>query len=300
MHDLNAIRKQFPILENKIQLSSCSQSALHINVKNSIDEYVQTWEKSGMDWELWMDVVEKSRAKFAKMINAQPNEIAIVSSVSHAISSVLVSLEVHPHKNKALLSKNDFPCIGHATLSQSDFDIDFIESTVGSYVKNISDETAIVSAPMVSFYNGELLDVKAIAEAAHQKDSYIFVDAYQAAGQIDIDVKDLKIDFLATGMQKYLLGMPGVAFLYINNDIAETISPKITGWFGQSNPFAFKGNEISYAEGAKRFYTGTYSMIHGFTTLSALRVLLNVGVPNIEKYLRKISEFTLNYSMEQG
>lgn len=300
MIDLSNIRKQFPILNDKIQLSSCSQSALHINVKNSVEKYIQTWEVDGMDWDLWMDVCEKSRAKFAQMINADPSEIAIVSSVSHAISSVLVSLNVPSNKNEAILSKSDFPCIGHATLSQNNYDVKFIESSLNNYLNNISDKTIIVSAPMVSFYNGELLDIKSIAEAAHQKGSYIFVDAYQAAGQVDIDVKELDIDFLATGMQKYMLGMPGVAFLYIKNEVAETIFPKITGWFGQLNPFAFDGEEILYAHGAKRFDTGTYSMVHGFASLSALEILLDIGVSNIEKYLRELSAFALDYSAEKG
>lgn len=300
MENLYEIRKNFPALNHINQLSSCSQSALHIDVKNSIEQYVQTWEKEGMDWELWMKACEDSREKFAKMINADPNEIAIVSSVSHAISSVLVSLKVPATKNEAILSKKDFPCIGHSALSQTNYQVTYVETTTDDYMNSISSNTIFTSAPFVSFYDGERLDIKAIGEAAHQKGSYFFVDAYQAAGQIDIDVKELDVDFLASGMQKYMLGMPGVAFLYIKKGIAQELTPKITGWFGQSNPFSFNGEEVIYADGARRFDSGTFSMIHGFASSSAMDILLKVGIHKIEKYLQGLSSFTLQYATEKG
>lgn len=300
MENIYDIRKQFPALNQITQLSSCSQSALHVDVKNSVDQYMQTWEQEGMNWDAWMKACESSREKFAKMINADPSEIAIVSSVSHAISSVLVSLEVKANKNVAILSKRDFPCIGHATLSQTNYNVKYVETNTNDYIKNITNNTIFTSAPAVSFYDGERLDIKVICEAAHQKGSYFFTDAYQAAGQIDIDVKKLNVDFLASGMQKYMLGMPGVAFLYIKKEIAEAITPKITGWFGQANPFAFNGEEVIYADGARRFDSGTFSMIHGFASSSAINVLLNVGVGNIEKYLRDLSTFALEYTTEKG
>ncbi len=76
----------------------------------------------------------------------------------------------------------------------------------------ITDNTFLVSVPHVSFYNGAISNLEDIVHQTKEKDSYIFVDAYQSAGQIDIDVKKINIDFLAAGMQKYLLGIPGIAF----------------------------------------------------------------------------------------
>lgn len=300
MKNINDIRKKFPALNQITQLSSCSQSALHVDVKNSINEYVHTWEQDGMNWDTWMKACEEAREKFARMINADPTEVAIVSSVSHAISSILVSLDVKANKNEAILSKRDFPCIGHATLSQTNYDVKYVETEVDNYIKSITDNTIFTSAPVVSFYDGERLDVKAITDAAHKKGSYFFADAYQAAGQIDLDVKDLNVDFLASGMQKYMLGMPGVAFLYIKKEIADTLTPKITGWFGQSNPFSFNGEEVLYADGARRFDSGTFSMIHGFASSTAMDILFDVGIDNIENYLQDLSTFAIEYCSEAG
>lgn len=295
MIDTQLIRKEFPILTNKIQLSSCSQSAVHRSVKNSINKYVDTWEKDGMDWDLWMEVCENARLKFAKLINAKTSEIAIVSSVSHAISSIATSLQPRENKKDFLVSKDDFPCIGHVALSQNNYNIKYVDYNKDNLSAVINDETFLVSVPHVSFYNGAISNLEEVVRRTKEKDSYIFVDAYQSAGQVDIDVKKLNIDFLATGMQKYLLGIPGIAFLYVKEEIAETLSPKITGWFGQANPFAFDGEVIEYAQGAQRFDSGTFPIINGFAANSALDILLKVGVKNIEKYLEDLSQFTLDY-----
>lgn len=300
MKNIVELRSQFPSLQNNIQLSSCSQSAMHIDVKNSVHNYMTSWEERGMDWELWVNACEESRRLFAKMINAEVDEIAIVSSVSHAISAVLTSLEPTHLKNEAIVSTMDFPCIGQSTLSQGNYNVKYIQPTIEAYEKNITEKTIISSAPYVSFYNGERLNIEEITKIAHKKGSLLFVDAYQAAGQIDIDVKKLNVDFLASGMQKYMLGMPGIAFLYVKKEIANEMTPKITGWFGQMNPFAFNGQEVEYAKGARRFDSGTFPMINGFSSKSAIDVLLTIGIPKIERYLFELSTFTLEYCREKG
>ncbi|MGM8365949.1 aminotransferase class V-fold PLP-dependent enzyme [Virgibacillus sp. W0181] len=300
MKDMQLVREEFPILKDKIQLSSCSQSALHHNVKESINKYINTWEKDGMNWGLWMEVCENARMKFAKLINAKPSEIAIVSSVSHAISSIATSLNPEEGKKDFWVSKEDFPCIGHVALSQNNYKVKYIDYNKDDYSTVINDETFMVSVPHVSFYNGAISNLENVIHHTKKRDGYVFVDAYQSAGQVDIDVKKLDIDFLAAGMQKYLLGIPGIAFLYVKEEIADTLSPRITGWFGQENPFAFDGENVNYAQGARRFDTGTFPMINGFAADSALDIILGVGVKNIEKRLQELSQFTLNYCRDNS
>jgi selenocysteine lyase/cysteine desulfurase len=73
----------------------------------------------------------------------------------------------------------------------------------------------------------------------HRKGSLLLVDAYQSAGHISIDVKEMEIDILATGTRKYMLGIPGVAFLYKKKELAEQLKPRVTGWLGQEQASSF-------------------------------------------------------------
>ncbi|WHX26216.1 aminotransferase class V-fold PLP-dependent enzyme [Virgibacillus halodenitrificans] len=306
IQSMNSVREAFPILRDKVQLSSCSQSALHVDVKNAIHRYVNTWEESGMDWGGWMQACENARAQFAKMINADLDEIAIVSSVSHGLSSVAASLQNEKRK-KVFVTDFDFPTVGHIWLShQENYKVEFIKNklaetiTAEDYRAQVDEETLLVSTSHVSFYDGFKQNLKEIATAIHEKGAYLLVDAYQSLGQTPIDVKEMEVDMLTAGLQKYALGTPGIAFLYINKKISERLTPKITGWFGQHDPFAFDIKNISYAEATKRFDSGTFPMINGFAAESALTILNNYGIEKIEQQLEQLSAFTINAAEEKG
>lgn len=299
-------RERFPVLKNQIQLSSCSQSALSDQVKQAVQDYMKTWEEHGMDWGVWVDAVEEARAHFATLIHADIDEIAVVSSVSHAASAIATSLNFEK-RNKVVVTEMDFPCIGHVWLSQRarGANISFISSEnfqipLEKYEMIVDEKTLLTSIPHVSYYNGFQQDVKQIAEIVHRKGSYLFVDAYQSVGNVLLDVKEMDIDFLATGLQKYLLGTPGIAFLYIKREIADQLEPRITGWFGQSNPFLFDVTHLEYAAGARKFDSGTAPMINGFAARAALRFILEVGMERIAPYLKELSAFALQYAQEKG
>lgn len=290
-------RSEFPILENKIQLSSCSQSALHQSVKASIDSYVHSWENEGMNWGKWMEKCEEARALFARQINAKPSEIAIVSSVSHAAAAISTSMNPIDGKDKIVITDFDFPTIGHVWRSaESAFRVEFIpqnenvSNRIEDYEPYLTDDLLIFSTSHVNYYNGYKQNLQEISRIVHEKGGYIFVDAYQSFGQTPIDVKQMNIDFLAAGMQKYAFGIPGIAFLYINEEIAETLIPKFTGWFGQTNPFAFDIRGKDYAAGARRFDSGTFPMINGYAANAALTILDTLDMSIVEKHLAHLSQ----------
>lgn len=300
-------REYFPILSEKIQLSSCSQSALSNQVAAAIREYTDTLRHDGMDWMLWMAKVEEAKVQFAKMINAQPEEVAILSSVSDCASSVASALDFTGERTDIVTTELDFPSIGHVWLAQQKkgAKVRFITPVdhlipLEYYNESVNEQTLLTSIPHVSFYNGFKQDLKKIASIVHGKGSYLFVDAYQSAGSVRIDVKEMDVDFLAAGSQKYMLGIPGISFLYVKKELAETLEPGNTGWFGRIEPFAFDIKRLDFAGGARRFETGTPPMINGYAAAAALQLLNEIGVDQIEAYLQTLSKTAIDYAKEKG
>lgn len=300
-------REYFPILREKIQLSSCSQSALSRQVEAAIGAYADTLRYEGMDWMLWMDKVEEAKIQFAKLINAAPEEIAVLSSVSDCASSVASALDFTGERANIVTTEVDFPSIGHVWLAQrkKGAQVKFIPSVdhlipLEYYSKSVDEQTLITSIPHVSYYNGFKQDLKQIASIVHEKGSYLFVDAYQSAGSVAIDVKEMDVDFLAAGSQKYLLGIPGISFLYVKKELAEKLEPANTGWFGRINPFAFDIKCLDFAGGARRFETGTPPMVNGYAAAAALQLLNEIGVERIEAYLQTLSRTAIAYADEKG
>jgi selenocysteine lyase/cysteine desulfurase len=300
-------RKDFPILESQYQLSSCSQGALSNQVQSALDEYIRTLSDEGMNWPLWMKRIDEAKSAFAQMINASADEIAVMSSVSDVSSSIASALDFSGKRNKIVSTEMDFPSNGHVWLSQQKRGavVKFLAQVdhmipFRAYETSINEETLLTAVSHVSYYNGFKQDVKKIAELAHDKGSYIYVDAYQSVGSVVIDVKEMDIDFLSSGAQKYLLGIPGISFLYIRKSLALKLEPLNTGWFGRVSPFAFDIKQLDYASGTRRFETGTGPIINAYAAHASMDMLNGIGISNIEGYLKDLSANGISYAKDKG
>ena len=73
---LAEFRARFPILTRRVYVNSCSQGALSIDVDQAMRAYLDSWHESGSPWEMWVEQVERLRARFAASIGAGADEIA--------------------------------------------------------------------------------------------------------------------------------------------------------------------------------------------------------------------------------
>lgn len=307
-HPFKEQRKLFPTLTNTIHLSSCSQSAISLPVKEAINRYLESWTENGMDWNGWMERVQEAKNEFAALINADPEEIAVLSSVSDAASAFASALSFTSERNKVVTTDIDFPCIGHVWLSHKkrNAQVTFVPADENqtipfeSYEKAIDTNTLVTSIAHVSYYNGFKQNLKSLSSLAHSKGSFLFVDAYQSAGSVPIDVKDSNIDALVAGAQKFLLGVPGIAFMYIKKELANQLEPLTTGWFSRQNPFAFTNQILDYADGARRFDTGTPPMINAYAAHAGISLLNDIGIKPIETYLEHLSSVCIGTAQKHG
>lgn len=307
-HPFSSYRKLFPILDHTIQLSSCSQSALSLPVRRAIDEYLEVWLKRGADWGYWMEQVALARAEFARMIHAQPDDIAVLGSVSDAASSIASALHFEADRREIVTTTLDFPSICHVWLAQAPrgAQMRFVQAEAGStdtterIAGALDAQTALVSVSHACFYDGQRVDIAATGREARRHGAIQFVDAYQSAGAITIDVEAQAVDILAAGAQKYLLGIPGIAFLYVRPTLARRLTPTVTGWFGRVDPFAFDPAGLDFAAGAARFNTGTPPMMCASVARASMALLNEIGIPAIEDYLGQLSAVALEEAARLG
>ena len=112
------IRSRFRIFKRKIYLNSCSQGALSDAVQAGLEDYIASWHDQGSPWETWVDRYEEARTAFAKFINASPDEVAIVTSVSAGINGIASALDFRERK-KVVMGEFEFPnhgpCLARTT-----------------------------------------------------------------------------------------------------------------------------------------------------------------------------------------
>jgi selenocysteine lyase/cysteine desulfurase len=290
------IRNHFPIFKDKIYLNSCSQGALSDEVRQSYADYMRDWDEKGSPWEYWVERTEAARQAFAGLINAEANEVAVMTSVSAAVSALASGMNFSGERNKIVISDFEFPTVAQIWHAQEARGAQVVHVPAAGNIVPLSrfedaidDQTAIVSITHVSFRTGTKLDIPAIVELAHKKGALVLVDSYQALGTMPIDVKKLGVDFLVGGVLKYLLASAGLAYLYVRKDLLQGINPTAIGWFSQANIFAMDIYHNTPSPTARRFESGTPPVPNIYAGVAGIKLVQSVGVENIE---RQISELT--------
>lgn len=305
--DLESWRRHFPILEHFVHVANCSQAPQSTFARDAALAYLESWNRMGMDWEAWMAEVQVAKAEFARLIHAAPEEIAMGTSVSELTSAVASSLPLGTARRKVVVTDAEFPTVGLIWQAHRKYglEVDFVPVSDGvidpeAYDRVVDEKTLLTSACHTYYYNGFRQDLAEIIPRIHAKGSLVFVDAYQSLGTAPLDVKALDVDFLASGNLKYLLGVPGIAFLYLKPEIVEHLHPAMTGWFGQENPFAFDMHRFQYARDARRFDSGTPPVPTAYIARSGMEIINRVGIENIFQWTNTLSEYCLQGAEARG
>jgi len=293
--DVEAVRSRFPVFKKKIFLNSCSQGALSDAVETSLREHIRVWHEQGSPWDCWVEQYEAARTAFARFIGAAPEEVAVVTSASAGINSVASALDFS-RRPKVIMGEFEFPTMGQIWLAQErrGAKIQFLAAENGklspdTYARAIDDQTLIVPVTQVCFSNGFRSDIRSIVRHAHDHGALVMFDGYQDCGTRPINVKELDVDFFVTGALKYLLCPSGVAFLYVRPELIASLTPTITGWFAQENPFAFDVKHLRPAATARRFETGSPPLPHVYAVPAALQLMGGVGFGRISEHIARLT-----------
>jgi selenocysteine lyase/cysteine desulfurase len=301
-----AIRSHFPLLRNKVYLNSCSQGALSDAVEDGLRDYVASWHEHGSPWDIWVAQYEAARSQFADFIGVTADEVAIVPYVSAGINSVASALNFTERK-KVVLGEFEFPTMGHVWLAQQKrgAQIQFVPATGNSirvvdYERAIDRQTLIVPVTGVCFMNGFRSPIHDVVRLAHAEGALVMLDDYQDCGTRPVNVRKLNVDFYVTGTLKYLLGPPGLAFLYVRRELVETLQPTITGWFAQANPFAFDVRHLDLAPSARRFEAGSPPIPNIYATMRGISLLQEIGLENVAAHIAKLARALMDGTEKLG
>ncbi len=292
------IRDRFPLLEHAVYTNSCSQGALSDEVRAAYAQYLTDWDDKGAPWDLWVERAESTRARFARLLNATPDEIAVTTSVSAGVSSLLSGLRHPEGRNKIVISDFEFPTIGQITHAQELMGrkVEHVAAAPDATIplerlaEAIDDETGLVCITYVSFRNGTKTDVKEVIRRAHEVGALVLVDAFQAVGAVPIDVRDLDVDFVAGGTLKYLLASAGLAFLYCRADLLPEITPTVTGWFADEDIFAMDIDDYSPSPTARKFESGTPPIPNIYAGIAGMDLMHEIGIEATERHVAGLTE----------
>jgi selenocysteine lyase/cysteine desulfurase len=286
---VSACRDRFPIFERLVYINSCSQGALSDSVRAAYDEYLTGWDERGAPWDYWVERTEAARGAFARLVNAQPDHVAVTTSLSAGVSALASAIDF-TKRPKVVISDYEFPTIGqiwHAHQLRG-AEVHVVDP---EHVEEAIDErTAIVSITGVCYRNGARLPVEEIARVAHEKGALVLLDAYQAAGTYPLDVTELGVDVLASGVLKYLLGSAGLGFMWVRPGLSTELVPTETGWFADRDIFEMNHTRYAPSPTARRFQSGTPPVPAIYAGIAGIELMLEIGVAETREHVSALNE----------
>ncbi len=302
-------RREFPITEQLVYLNNCSLTPLPRSGRERIERFAREWtELGGRAWyDHWIGEYEALRDGIAGVLGATREEVAIEPNVSAGLVGIASTLD-YATRPKVVVADLDFPTDGHAFHAVADRGarVEFVRSPdrvrvpLELFERAVDERTSAVCTGHVYFTTGWIQDVRALAEICHRKGALLVVDAYQSIGAFPFDVHASGIDYLVGGTLKWLMGGPGIAFLYARREIAERARPSAVGWWGVMDPFAFDVEHLAYGAGARRFEYGTPAVAAIYAARAGLELLAAVGVATVRERHMLLSQRLVDGAIAQG
>ncbi len=290
------VRHRFPIFERLVYINSCSQGALSDSVRAAYDAYLRDWDDKGAPWEYWVERGEAARAAFARLVNADPDEVAVTTSLSAGLSALATGLR-YAARPKIVTTDYEFPTVGqiwHAQEARGARVVHVPPARDGTiplehFERAIDEDTLLVSITHVCYRNGAMLDVEGVVRLAHERGALVLLDAYQSVGSLPIDVRALDVDFLAAGVLKYLLGSAGLAFFYARRDLTTRVWPTATGWFADDDVFKMDHRDYSPAPTAARFQSGTPPIPAIYAGIAGMELMQEIGIAETREHVQALN-----------
>ncbi|HEK9102841.1 cysteine desulfurase SufS [Bacillus pfraonensis] len=310
--DIHEIRKQFPILDQKVNgkqlvyFDSAATSQKPIQVIETLERYYKEYNSNVHRGVHTLgtkatDAYEGAREKVRKFINAKSmEEIIFTRGTTTALNTVAASygLEHVKEGDEIVISymehhSNIIPWQQvakktGATLKYLPLQPDGTIS-IEDARQTITPNTKIVSIMYVSNVLGTINPVKEIAEIAHQNGAIMVVDGAQSTPHMKVDVQDLNCDFYALSAHK-MCGPTGVGVLYGKKELLENMEPIEFG--GEMIDFVDL-QDSTWKELPWKFEAGTPIIGNAIGLGAAIDFLEEIGLDNIEKHEHELAQYAL-------
>jgi len=297
--DWAELRKEFPSLEKTSYMNTCSLGLLSNRCRSATVRYLDLWLELGASawYSDWMNEMVSLRTEFARLIRSESGEIALVPSISAGLAAVSSSLDFSKRK-KVVTTALDFPTVAYhfAALQSRGVKTVIVPSDDGVTVdverlaKEVDEDTALLATSRVFFTTGWIQDIVELSQICRKNGTMLLVDDYQATGQVPLDIRNTGIDILLTGGLKWLLGGPGISYMYVRKELIPSLRPSATGWFAQEHQFSFRVDTKEYKKDARRFEAGTPSVASVYAGKAGISLINEIGVEDIRQRTQNLTK----------
>lgn len=289
-------RREFADFEGVAYLNVANQGPLPLAAARAAQAAIETKKLPyKITDNLYFDVPDRIRKNLAQLIGAEADEIAITSGASAGLSFVAAGIEWQPG-DEVLVGRGEFPAHVAAWLpymKAGKLKVRTIAPrerfiTAEDYEREIGPQTRLVSASLVRFDDGAMLDAKRVAQACHAASALLLIDTSQCSGAIPLSMRGLGADFVTSSGYKWLLGPYGTGFFWASPEWVKRFPCGPFYWQaldGARNFHFLPLDELKAAPGARRWdsaETGNFINLSAWD--ASLELLVKIGTQAVAQY----------------
>lgn len=308
---LSEARADFPIVHRRAYLNASSLAPLSNRVVGAVNAQLcdlQLHGRNNSPFRVHFAETE-IRPAIARLIGAEPEEIAFVKNTTEGLNIVANGIDWRPGDN-VIIANIEYPSNVYCwlNLQRRGVEIRWVDAKARDGRVLVDDiralmdaRTRLVSVSCVQFSTGFRQDMQATGQLCHERGVLLNYDAIQAAGVLEIDASRTHFDFMSAGGHKWLAAPMGTGFFYCRASALERLHPHGIGPGSMTN----EETDIEYDLGlmqpnARRFeealpnYPGLWGLHASLSTIAAL------GAKVTEAHALRLTEQAIEGARRKG
>ena len=295
------IREQFPVTANSVYLNTAAAGPLARATAHAAVTYYEQMKNDGdLHWDDWLAQREEVRAKIAAFINAEPDEIGLTTNTSSGMNIIVDALEKH---GEVVSCDLEFPVTTIPWMHRR-VPVHLVRSVNGAVRPEdvreaMNTRTGIISMSYVQYSNGFRSKLEDLGEI--KGGHALVINASQAAGAFEVDVKRMKIDALCSTGHKWMLSGYGSGFVYLSRELQTNTHPRSIGWLSVQDPYSLRNDEVHLRRDVSaRAELGCPHFAGMFALGASVDLMQSIGIGNIQTRALELNRLLTDRLEEAG
>lgn len=290
LHNEELRNYEFPVTRDKIFLAHAGVCPLPRRVTVAMQEYIERAARDDQEEVFPAGRFREARNALARLLQAQPEEIAFVGPTSLALSFVASGLALRKGDN-IVIYQDDYPSNVYPwmALAERGVQVRLLNVRGLGQIRRIDvegqvdEQTKLVALASCHFVAGYRVDIQEIGQMLKKRNILFCVDGIQTIGAFPTTVEN--VDFMAADAHKWLLGPCAAGVMYVRSTRQDALRPTVFGWHNVRCPNYVAQEKIVHPPDARRYEAGSANLIGLAGLHAAAELLLEIGVDNIAREL---------------
>jgi cysteine desulfurase/selenocysteine lyase len=286
-------RSQFPVTARLIYLNHAAVAPL---CKAAADAMIHlagdACQFGSLHYDQWLEAYDGLRVAAARLIGADPSEIAQIKNTSEGVATIALGMAWRPG-DKLVCFREEFPAnyLPWRRLENQGLRIEWLSVTDSlDRIDEAAKGARLLAISFVQYLSGYRANIAAIGEICRRRRCFFFVDAIQGMGAFPLDVEAMRIDALSADGHKWMLGPEGCGILYVRRERQDEIEPMEFGWTNVAAFNDYSARDMTLRPNAGRYEPGTLNTIGCYGLRAAINFILGVGLERISPHVLALGD----------